>query len=81
MSRSSWAWRSFCSSRSWVYGALELAGEALAVEAEIRERFGLLLEGGGDSHGVLKRVSALDGEREDVAFEGGDAVQAPSGVG
>ena len=61
-----------------VEGLLELAGEALAVEAERGEQ-------AVGVHDVERRGLGAGGwglgAREDVGFEKGDAVEAPGGVG
>jgi hypothetical protein len=51
------------------YGPFELAGEALAVEAEVGQSFRVVF--GHDDHG---------GELQDC-INGGDAVESPGGVG
>ncbi len=67
----------------------ELAGESLAVEAEVREGAGLGVQGGGDREGVLDLFRCIaegrggrdDAEGEEIVFERGDAVETPGGVG
>jgi len=70
-------------------GAFELAGETLAVDAQIGESFGVTVEGGGDGDGfahlvrrlVVREVVIDDVVGEQVGFERRDAVEAPGGVG
>jgi hypothetical protein len=58
-------------------GALELAREALAVEAQVGEGLGVGFERGGDGHGLLDLVGGVGagvgfaggGQGEEVGFE------------
>ena len=66
----------------------ELAGEALAVDADVGESDGVLAEGEGHGEGGfgLRMVSADailhfgDAEREEVGLNGGGAIEAPGGI-
>ena len=60
--------------------ALELAGEALGVHAQVGERLRLTFERRGDGEGVLDSV-ADGGEVEEIGFERGGAVESPGSVG
>jgi hypothetical protein len=68
---------------------LKLTGEALAVEAEVREgaRLGVERRGGGERlldlfGGFGELVGEVDhAQGEEIGFEGGDAVEPPGGVG
>jgi hypothetical protein len=70
-------------------GALELAGEALAMEAQSGESLGVAVEGVGDAQGLAHLVGSFvepqilmdHAEHEQVVFERGDAVESPGGVG
>jgi len=70
-------------------GVFELAGEALAVDSEIGEGVDVFAEGeshgeGGFGLGVTGGDAGFvfgDAEREEVGLEGGDAIEAPGGVG
>ena len=67
----------------------ELAGKALAVEAQVRKGAGLGFEGRGDGERLLdlfRGLGELVGDADhaqgkEVVFEGGDSVEAPGGVG
>ncbi len=69
--------------------SFELAREAMLVRAEVRECAGVLAQGGGHGkRGVDFRMGRVDvvrllvdAEREQVGFEGGDAIEAPGSVG
>ncbi len=61
-----------------VEGALELAGEALALDAEVGEQAMGVDDVEGDF--VIGREGS-GGAREDLGFEQRDAVEAPGGVG
>ena len=70
-------------------GFFELAGEALAVEAQVGEGTGLRFERGGDGEGLLDLLGGFGelvgdpdyAQGEEIVFEGGDSVEPPGGVG
>ena len=73
--------------------SFELAGQSLAVHAEVGQGFRLSLQRSDDRHGfkdlsgeLLRSIGvgvglAADSEGKKVGFERGDAVQAPGSVG
>jgi hypothetical protein len=69
--------------------AFELAGEALAVEAQSGESLGVAVEGIGDAQGLTHLVGSFvepqilmdHAEHEQVVFERGGAVESPGGIG
>ena len=71
-----------------IEGAIELASEALAVDADLSERARLLAEGEGHGKcGFGVRMPVLDAvchfgdaEREEIGFDSGGAVHAPRSV-
>jgi hypothetical protein len=71
------------------HGPFELTREALAVHAQVGQRFRLAFEGRNDGHCVLDLGRGIgevvewagDAHGEEICFEGRDAVEAPGGVG